>query len=299
MIELHMLRYVLAAAETGSFNRAAESFGIKQSTLSDSVRYLESRLGLALFNRSTRGVTPTHPGRRFLANARHILDDFERLLNDTKALAAGRAGTLRIGFRASLASGDLSASLTAFRQANRDVEIEAYELNRAALLSALHRDRVDLIVIAGRPPSATRSLCLWSERLVAALPADHPLAAREHIYWSDLKGVTFVVSADDPGPDIKAIIAARLSEAGHTPDVRVQRVGRDNLLTFAEGNSVVIGTSFPLRRGANAPLLHMINDGFAPTAIEQCVAWRDDNDSAPLRRFLTIIRERYALASEV
>lgn len=294
MIDSNLLRYVVVAADTGSFSQAADRFGIKQTTLSKSIHYLEDRLGLALFQRSTRGVKPTDPGQRFLQRARHILDDFDRLLTDTRSLAAGDTGVLRFGFHTSLASGDLSASLTAFRGTYRDVEIEAFELNRDALLSAVQRGQLDLAITVGRASAdGLRSQCLWTEHLVAALPGDHSLAIREQLYWTDLKGERFVVSADDPGPDIQAIIRNRLSSPGYAPDVRVQRVGRDNLLQFAQGDSIAIGTGFMARRSPNAPVLHEIHDAFGATAIEQRLVWRSDSSSAPLRLFLAMMAERY------
>jgi DNA-binding transcriptional LysR family regulator len=294
MIELLLLRYVQAAAETGSFSRAAERFGVKQSTLSDSIRCLESRLGLALFKRSTRGVIPTDPGQRFLQRARHILEDFDRLLTDTRSLATGSIGVLQIGFHTSLTTGHLSESLAMFRAANKGVEIEACELNRRAMLTAVERGHLDLAITAGRASSpGMRSLCLWSERLIAAVPSDHPLAHRERLHWTDLEGATFIVSADDPGPDIQALINARLASPGHAPDIRVQRVGRDNLLSFAEGGNIVIGIGFPARRSPSAPTLHSVHDAFAATSLEQCLVWRADNDSPPLRRFLAMMTERY------
>lgn len=294
MIDSNLLRYAVVAADTGSFSQAADRFGIKQTTLSRSIHYLEDRLGLALFRRSTRGVTPTDPGQRFLQRARHILDDVDRLFTDTRSLAAGHSGALRIGFHTSLASGDLAASLSAFRSAYPDVEIEAFELNRGVLMTAIARQQLDLAVTAGRTVSdGLTALCLWSEPLVAAVPKGHPLMLRERLYWTDLRDATFVVSADDPGPDIQAIIKARLFAPGHTPDIRVQRVGRDNLMPFAQDTRIAIGTGFVMRRGPNAPALHNIHDAFGATAIEQCMTWRSDNDSAPLRRFLSMMAERY------
>lgn len=64
MIDVHQLRYALAAAETGSFSRAADQFRVKQSTLSKRIRHLELRLGLPLFERTTQGVIPTAVGAR-------------------------------------------------------------------------------------------------------------------------------------------------------------------------------------------------------------------------------------------
>ncbi|MDB5724587.1 MAG: hypothetical protein JWQ16_1341, partial [Novosphingobium sp.] len=120
-----------------------------------------------------------------------------------------------------------------------------------------------------------------------------PLAHREQLHWTDLNGATFVVSADDPGPDIQALINARLSSPGCAPNIRVQRVGRDNLLSFAEGGNIVIGTGFPARRNPKAPMLHNLHDAFAATSIEQCLVWRADNENPPLRRFLAMMAERY------
>lgn len=294
MIEFQLLRYVQAAAETGSFSRAAERFGVKQATLSDSIRYLESRLGLTLFKRSTRGVTPTDPGHRFLQRAGHILEDFDRLLTDTRSLATGSSGVLRIGFHTSLTTGALSEALTAFRAANEGIEIEACELNRHALLTAIERGHLDLAIMASCAPSpALRSRHLWSEPLIAAVPGDHPLADCERLHWTDLEGASFVVSADDPGPDIKALINARLSSPGFAPDIRVQRVGRDNLLSFAEGGNVVIGTGFLVRKIPGAPVLHRIHDAFAPASLAQNLVWRVDNESPPLQRFVAMTTERY------
>ena len=89
MIDVHLLRYALAAAETGSFSRAADRFRVKQSTLSKRVRHLELRLGLNLFDRSTQGVAPTAVGLRFLARARSILLDLEALSEESRAMAMG------------------------------------------------------------------------------------------------------------------------------------------------------------------------------------------------------------------
>ena len=55
MIELRQLRYLIAAAEAGSFSRAARSLNIKQATLSRQILQVEKRLGMVLFDRMTRG----------------------------------------------------------------------------------------------------------------------------------------------------------------------------------------------------------------------------------------------------
>lgn len=121
------------------------------------------------------------------------------------------------------------------------MEIEAKEARSYRLLDALESGTLDLAILSGqsnRP--AIRSLCFWSEPLMVGLAPGHPLIGREPLYWSDLRGAAFVVTAADPGPDLAAMIIARLSGPGHRPSITVQDVSRENLLSFATASRVVV-----------------------------------------------------------
>ena len=293
MIDVHLLRYALAAAETGSFSRAADTFRVKQSTLSRRVRDLELRLGLSLFDRSTRGVAPTAIGLRFLARARMILVDLEALSIESEALARGTAGRLRIGFQSSLAAGDLKAILEAYRTACPGVELEPAEGSRDALLTQVDRARLDVAIVAGdtREPGH-RSLCLWSEPLTVAVARGHRLENRAQLFWTDLRDASFLVTTADPGPLIAAMIRARMSGPGFTPSISLQNVSRDNLLSFAGGGSVAI-TAGVLAAADPTIALRPIHDAFGPTRIDQVLHWRDDNPNPALARFLALVAQRY------
>jgi DNA-binding transcriptional LysR family regulator len=296
MIEIHLLRYALAAADSGSFSQAAGQFGIKQSTLSNRVQYLEQRLGIPLFRRSTRGVVPTDPGERFLRRARGIVQDIDALDQDSRALARGETGTLRLGFHGSLGCGDLAAVLRAYRAAWPAIEIHAREGDSARLLDDLDRGRLDLAVIAGRSRRPTlRSLSFWSEPVMVALPPAHPLAGIETLYWTDLRGASFAVTSADPGPDLRAMIHARLSGPGHRPDVISQDVRRDNLLSLIAPDRIGVsaGATIPSVCG-EGPILREIHDAFGATRMDQGVHWRSDTDNPAVTHFLALLSGRYA-----
>ncbi|EHH69712.1 transcriptional regulatory protein [Gluconobacter morbifer G707] len=87
--------FVIVAAE-GSFTRAAARLSVSQSALSQIVRNLEERLGIRLFNRTTRSVSPTEAGERLLAEVEPALARIERGLEQLGTLRERPSGTIRI-----------------------------------------------------------------------------------------------------------------------------------------------------------------------------------------------------------
>ncbi len=72
---LQQLRYADAIARFGSLGEASRRLFVTQPTLTESIRELEEELRVAIFARSSKGMTVTHEGEEFLASARQILDD--------------------------------------------------------------------------------------------------------------------------------------------------------------------------------------------------------------------------------
>ena len=163
------------------------------------------------------------------------------------------------------------------------------------LLDALERDRLDLAILTGRSSRAgLRSACFWSDPLFIGLPQGHPLAEAKTLYWTDLRGASFVVTAADPGPDISAIINARLSGPGHRPIITAQHVSRDNLASFAAPDRVTVSAGIgPTSIGVDMPMLREVHDAFGATMLEQGVHWHAGNDNPALKRFLELLAHRY------
>ena len=117
-MELRHLRYVIEAAERGSFRRAANAMGVHESAISRRIRDLEDEIGVALFVRHHGGVDLTHAGQRFLVRARKALSQIGHATIDAVSFGRGETGTVRIGIFSSLASGFLSDLLRAYVTAN-------------------------------------------------------------------------------------------------------------------------------------------------------------------------------------
>lgn len=101
-IEILQLRYALMSADLRSFSGAAAKLNVKQATLSRSVLQLEDRLGIKLFERTTRGAEPTETGKVFLETARRIITDLENLQTTARAVSYGEQGRFAVGYCSSL-----------------------------------------------------------------------------------------------------------------------------------------------------------------------------------------------------
>lgn len=90
------LRAFVAIAEHGSFSRAAEHLRIAPSTLSQIIRNLEDRLGVALLYRTTRSVSLTAPGVRLLARFKPAMEEMEAAIGEVRDLRARPNGAVRL-----------------------------------------------------------------------------------------------------------------------------------------------------------------------------------------------------------
>ncbi len=95
--DIRQLRYALAAADHGSFYRAARVLDVEQSKLSRAILKLERSIGMPIFERSRAGVTPTLAGGAFLRSAKPMVATADKMVTMMRAAGQGRAGGLRVG----------------------------------------------------------------------------------------------------------------------------------------------------------------------------------------------------------
>ena len=114
------LNYMIAIAEAGSFNKAAERLYVSQPSLTGAVRELEQELGITLFYRSGRGAALTADGEEFLQYARQLFGQYETVLEKY-----GKNGTRRKKFGVS--SQHYSFAVKAFVDMAKQFDMSKYE----------------------------------------------------------------------------------------------------------------------------------------------------------------------------
>lgn len=296
--DIRQLRYAIAAADHGSFYRAARALDVEQSTLSRAILKLERSLGMPIFERSRAGVTETLAGIAFIRGAKPMVATADKLVAMMRAAGQGRAGGLRLGHNSSVSAGNLRATLMSWHEANPDVEIECVEADRSVLLARLDTGEIDVAILMGTPShDGFRCEPLWSERMLVALPASHPFAEREVVHWTDLRSEHFLLPTADPGPEIRDMLLGRLAMAGGKPDIRMSQASRETILSILGGTS---GVSIVCEGSTGAIYPDLVyrpilgEQGPALTGYSGC--WRDENGNPALRRFLGFIKARYALS---
>src|SRR3546814_3457261 len=99
--------------------------------------------------------------------------------------------------------------------------VEIAEGEPRALLRQLRERELDIAFVTGQHDFVDLdSEVMWSESVVLAVARDHHVATRERLRWSDLRGERFIVSVQEPGPEIYDWLTARLGGLGETTDIR-------------------------------------------------------------------------------
>jgi DNA-binding transcriptional LysR family regulator len=194
-METRELRYFVAVAEDLHFGRAAERLGMAQPPLSRAIQQLERRLGVTLLERNRRGVALTGAGRVLLDEARTLLDGAAAAARRTQR-AASAPDRLVLATKAG-SNHELLRDL----MAAADLEVVLCGLGDQARM--LRDGRAD-VALMQRPFDDLTGLDtedLKTERQVAILPADHPLAARGSLTMADLAAVPGLPVARWPRPD--------------------------------------------------------------------------------------------------
>jgi DNA-binding transcriptional LysR family regulator len=121
-------------ADAQSFARAAAAMNVKQSTLSRRVMDLEIRLGIKLFERTTRGAEVTENGKVFIEQARRIVTDIDNLRTTARNVSYGLEGRLSVGYCSPLMAGNLRLAISDYLTKFPDVQFDGIEAGLERLM---------------------------------------------------------------------------------------------------------------------------------------------------------------------
>lgn len=177
---LDQLTAFIALARTGNISQTAHALHISQPTLSRHIAQLESKLGMALFDRHHRPMRLTDAGRFFLEHITPSVDDIQHVITLTQNFKNKETDVLTIGFVASVLYGLLPKIVAVLKQQVQNLDVRLMEIGSDEQIFALKSGEID----AGfgrflHHDRFTQQIFLRDENLVAALPHTHPLAGND------------------------------------------------------------------------------------------------------------------------
>jgi DNA-binding transcriptional LysR family regulator len=289
-MELRQLRAFAVVAEERHFVRAAERLGIAQPSLSQQIRRLEDELGVELLIRTSRRLELTEAGRAFLLRAREALDHADVAVAAARRASRGDLGHLRIGTVDWALSGILPAVLRAFRADRPGVTTEVRDLAVARQVAELQDGRLDVAFV--HAPLAADGLstqALETERLVALVPADHPLAARPVLGLEAVAAEPLVLRTPAAGGGARAAVLELFARHGCVLRVAQEPEGLDAVLAL-----VAAGTGLSVQP---EPVVAMLRDDVVARPLEGSprtprleLAWRASEPSAVIAAFAATTR---------
>lgn len=291
-IDVRLLRYFIAVAETGHMTRAAERLGIGQPPLSQQIRVLETQLGVTLFERLPRGMALTDAGQAFLTDAYEVVRKLDQAVDDVRRVAAGIKGRLSVGFTSSAALHPFVPTvIRAFRSDAPSVSLMLDESSTGDLLDGLRDGHIDVAFIR-QPQGNTGEIAVvqvLEEPMVLAVPSAHPLAltgraGKAAVPMTTIASEKLILYRRRAGQGLYDAIIAACHGAGFSPAIEQEA---PRLLTTLSLVAAGLGVSV-----VPASLMRMQIEGIVyrplapPPRAPLCCAYREGVLAGPTARLL-------------
>ena len=291
-MELRHLRYFCAVADWNGFNRAARALHTSQSSISAQIRDLEQEIGVKLLNRTQSQVTLTSAGERFLEESRKVVAAADRAVDIAQRTARGEIGSLTIGFLIWGTGAFFPGIIRGFRQLHPGVQLSVEMLSRAQP-EALLNGSIDVGFMRPLEPpydSQLRSELLYTDPVVAVLPADHRLAGGP-LRLHDLTEERFVVCDRDIAPSFFDKITSLCAQAGFSPKIVQTSNLVSSVLTLVEAGEGVtlLPSGLQHSRFSDLSFCPLIDPG---GGIDLVMAWSPNREGETHKSFLDFMRSK-------
>ncbi len=230
----------MAVVEEGGFNRSTTRLHMTQPAISYQIKLLESDLGMPLFYRLSRGISPTEAGRVLYQHALKIEESVHQAAQALERLSDGVAGEVRIGTVNSVGIYFLPPVLQNLRSKYPSARPTVLYRNSYEIVDALLANRVDVALVANPQPDRRLMHDIMLEENVSLVCGrSHPFFGRKSIRPAELQGQPFVsLTPENPTGQI---VRDHLVKLGVSVD---NVVSTDNVETVREMVEAGLGVAF-------------------------------------------------------
>ena len=229
-METARCRAFLAAAETGSFSKAAEALSYTPSGVNQLVTALEKELGFPVFRRNTKGVTLTENGELLLPTVREFLRQEDRIFELSAEMNGLLIGSVTIAAYSSIATHWLPVVISAFQRDYPQIRIKLMEGIWQEVSKWLDDRAADIGFFSYQEGMPYDFIPLAEDPMLALLPKDHPLAQAETYPLENCKYDRFIMPALGCDDDVEALFAKN----GIEPNVQFTTLESLSVMSMVE-----------------------------------------------------------------
>lgn len=268
------LRIFIAVAERGHVKRAAAFLGMSQSAASAAIKALEASSGVQLFNRVGRSIELSPAGRRFLPEAKAVLERIAAARHVLDNAAGSIAGSLSIAASQTIAGYWLPRRLAAFQEEHPAVRLDVSIGNTRQVENLVLDGAADLGLVEGRTQSdLLRRTSVDADRLMLVVASSHPDVPLDASGRPDIASLRWIVR-----------------EAGSGTREVLQDLARRNGVAF---DSLSIFLVLP----SNEAIARAVQAGAGATIISELVVGRAVEEGALRQLPLDLPARDFALIS--
>jgi DNA-binding transcriptional LysR family regulator len=198
-MDIRPLSNALAIFEKGSIGKAAEALRVSQPALTKSLRRLEDELQVKLFERTSRGMTPTVYGECLRTHAQAVGIGIHHLRSNLQSLKSGLSGIVEVGAPPIIAPEVLPNAIAELTKERPKILVRVATELSPALIQHVQDGRLDFAVTFtanGIVPSGCRQRFLFNDRLVIVVREKHPIARLSHVSVQDVAKYPWVLPPD-------------------------------------------------------------------------------------------------------
>lgn len=192
-VDFVTLKLFCAIVQSGSITKGAKDCNLALSAASRRISEFEETVGIALLNRSVKGVTLTTAGHAVMQHALRLFQGFEQLSNELGEYSKGVKGNVRLWANMSALTEFLPSGLASFLKIHPEIQVEVEEQLSGDIVRALMDGIADIGVFAEGPvTSGLITRVMGNDQLVIAFSKNHPLSKRKSISFEECLQYDFV-----------------------------------------------------------------------------------------------------------
>lgn len=291
---LRQLQYFHAVVRTGSFTEAAEECFISQSAISQQIKALENDLGVKLLVRENRSFHLTKAGEYLYRKGGQLLEDFERIKNETIQIGCGNQNVLRLGYLKTYSGSELLNAVLEYNDIYPNTQVHIQNGNHEALYHLLNSNQLDLALNDQRRAFSDEYVHfnLFEARYFIVIHEKHPMSGKSLFEPQMLNEIPIILIASKEQQEAEQDyyqnalgLGSEYIFAENNEEARLLVAGNRGVLIeeeFQEGHQKI-------NFAKKIPLVRYGKQMTKP----YCLFWKVENDNEKIQRFAEILKKHF------